>query len=46
MEKHPVRKSISDEIWAQLEPALSAARHSAAGAPGELLARSPLIPPK
>jgi transposase len=36
MEKHPVRKSISDEIWAQLEPALSAAKHSAAGAPAEM----------
>src|SRR5829696_6659048 len=40
MEKHPVRKSISDEVWAQLEPALHAAKHSAAGAPAEMKDRA------
>jgi len=33
MEPIAVRKIISDQIWESLEPALSAAKHSAAGAP-------------
>jgi transposase len=39
MLKHPVRKIISDQIWQQLEPAIVAAKHSAAGAPGEMTER-------
>ena len=31
-----VRKLISDRIWQALEPAVTAAKHSAAGAPAEL----------
>jgi transposase len=33
MEDIPVRKIISDQIWHSLEPAVAAAKHSAAGAP-------------
>lgn len=36
MLQHPVRKIISDEIWQKLEPVVAAAKHSAAGAPGEM----------
>jgi len=39
MLKHPVRKIISDSIWKQLESALAAAKHSQAGAPGEMTER-------
>jgi transposase len=39
MLKHPVRKIITDAIWSKLEVALSAAKHSAAGAPGEMTDR-------
>ena len=36
MLKHPVRKSISNSVWQQLEAAVVAAKHSRAGAPGEM----------
>ena len=36
MSKTPVRKIISDQIWQVLQPAVDAAKHSLAGAPGEL----------
>ncbi len=36
MRKHPVRRIIHDHLWQRLEPALQAAKHSAAGAPGEM----------
>jgi transposase len=36
MLKHPVRKIITDPVWRQLEVAVAAAKHSLAGAPGEL----------
>ena len=36
MTKPPVRKIINDTVWPQLEPAVAAAKHSRAGAPGEL----------
>ena len=36
MTKSLVRKLISDEIWEELEAAVQAAKHSQAGAPGEL----------
>jgi transposase len=39
MVKHPVRKIISDQVWQELEKAVRAAKHSAAGAPGELTDR-------
>ena len=39
MEPIRVRKWISDRIWQALEPAVTAAKHSAAGAPGELTDR-------
>jgi transposase len=39
MLKHPVRKIITDAIWSKLEVALAAAKHSAAGAPGEMTDR-------
>ena len=39
MLKHPVRTCITDSLWAQLESALRAAKHSAAGAPGEMTER-------
>src|SRR3954469_25788795 len=39
MLKHSVRKIISDQIWQQLEPAIAAAKHSAAGAPGKMSER-------
>lgn len=39
MVKHPVRKVLTDEIWAKMEAALVAAKHSAAGAPGEMTDR-------
>ena len=39
MRKHPVRKIITDEVWSKLEKALAAAKHSAAGAPGEMTDR-------
>ena len=35
MKPNRVRKIISDEIWQVFEPAVSAAKHSAAGAPGK-----------
>ena len=35
MKPNRVRKIISDEIWQTFEPAVTAAKHSAAGAPGE-----------
>jgi len=31
-----VRKLVSDRIWQALEPAVTAAKHSAAGAPADL----------
>ncbi|MGC3988441.1 MAG: transposase [Chthoniobacteraceae bacterium] len=40
MQKHPVRKIINDRLWQQLEVALTQAKHSAAGAPGELSDRA------
>jgi len=36
MFKHPVRKILSDQVWKELEPAVNAAKHSRAGAPGKL----------
>lgn len=39
MLKHPVRKIISDSVWKQLEGALIKAKHSQAGAPGEMTER-------
>ncbi len=39
MRKHPVRKIISDHVWQQLEGAVAAAKHSPAGAPGEMSER-------
>jgi len=39
MLKHPVRRIITDQIWQQLEPAVAAAKHSSAGAPGEMTGR-------
>lgn len=39
MFKHPVRKIINDRVWKQLEAALSVAKHSQAGAPGEMTER-------
>ena len=36
MNKSSVRKIISDAMWQELGPAVQAAKHSAAGAPGEL----------
>jgi uncharacterized protein YjcR len=33
MEKNTVRRWISDECWAVMEPALEAAKHSKAGKP-------------
>ena len=39
MLKHPVRKIITDEVWSKLEKALAAAKHSAAGAPGQMTDR-------
>ena len=35
MKPNRVRKIISDEIWQEFEPAITAAKHSAAGAPAE-----------
>ena len=39
MLKHPVRKIINDQVWRQLEAAVAAAKHSQAGAPGEMTER-------
>ena len=39
MLKHPVRKIINDQVWKQLEAAVAAAKHSQAGAPGEMTER-------
>lgn len=39
MLKHPVRKIINEEVWHQLEAAVAAAKHSRAGAPGEMTDR-------
>src|SRR6266851_914036 len=39
MTKSSVRKIISDQVWKQLEAAVEAAKHSAAGAPGEMTDR-------
>ena len=39
MLKHPVRKLLSNPMWQQLEVAVQAAKHSAAGAPGEMTDR-------
>ena len=36
MSRSQVRKIITDEIWRKLEPAVNAAKHSLAGAPGEI----------
>jgi transposase len=36
MLKHPVRKIINDQVWKQLEAGVVAAKHSRAGAPGEM----------
>jgi transposase len=36
MVKHPVRKIINEAVWKELESAVQAAKHSQAGAPGEL----------
>ena len=35
MSETEVRKIISDAIWQRLEPAVEAAKHSLAGAPGD-----------
>jgi len=35
MTKSSVRKIISDAMWQELGPAVQAAKHSLAGAPGE-----------
>jgi transposase len=35
MEPIPVRKLISDVVWQKLEPAITVAKHSQAGAPAE-----------
>ncbi len=39
MLKHSVRKIISNSLWQELEPAVAAAKHSQAGAPGEMSER-------
>ncbi len=39
MLQHPVRKIISNSVWQQLQPAVAAAKHSQAGAPGEMTDR-------
>ncbi len=39
MLKHPVRKIITHTVWQELEPAVAAAKHSQAGAPGEMTDR-------
>jgi len=39
MLKHRVRKIITNPVWQQLEPAVAAAKHSQAGAPGEMTDR-------
>ena len=39
MLRHPVRKIINAPLWQQLEPTLAAAKHSHAGAPGEMTDR-------
>ena len=39
MLRHPVRKIINDPVWQQLDAALAAAKHSHAGAPGEMTDR-------
>lgn len=39
MLKHPVRRIITEQVWKELEPALAAAKHSLAGAPGEMSER-------
>lgn len=39
MEPIEVRKLISDRLWQRLEPAVTAAKHSAAGAPPDLSER-------
>ena len=36
MDQHPVSKIITEAVWQQLAPALAEAKHSLAGAPGEL----------
>jgi transposase len=36
MKKTQVRKIISDRVWQELEAAVEAAKHSQAGAPGEM----------
>ena len=36
MKKATSRKMISEEVWQLLEPAIAAAKHSAAGAPGTM----------
>ena len=36
MKEESSRKMISDEVWKQLEPAVKAAKHSRAGAPGRM----------
>lgn len=40
MSKPQVRKMISDQIWEVLEPAVTGAKHSLAGAPGEMSDRA------
>jgi len=39
MLKHPVRKIITNSVWQELEPAVGAAKHSQAGAPGAMTDR-------
>ncbi|MBA2270401.1 MAG: transposase [Chthoniobacterales bacterium] len=39
MLKHPVRKIIPPSVWQELGPAVAAAKHSQAGAPGAMTAR-------
>ena len=39
MLKHPVRKIITNSVWQELEAAVAAAKHSQAGAPGEMTDR-------
>ena len=40
MSKTQVRQIISDQIWEVLEPAVAAAKHSPAGAPGDMSDRA------
>ncbi len=39
MKEKTSRKMINDEVWKKLQPAIAAAKHSKAGAPGEMSER-------